>query len=46
MRSLDISIRPEEIKQLLIRYDPVGAAKELDIRELDLAFEAWRSATA
>lgn len=43
LRDLDISIRPDEIDQLLQRYDPTGQSKLLELRELDTAFEQWRS---
>lgn len=45
LRELDISIRPDEIKQLLLRYDPSGHAKLLELRGLETAFEEWRTTT-
>jgi len=40
---LSISLRPEEISLLLIEYDPSGAARSLDLKELEADFSEWRS---
>ena len=42
LKKLNIAIRKEEVNQLLMRFDPSGEAKGIDIIELDRAFEAFQ----
>ena len=41
MNALHLSLSQDEVKLLLVEYDPSGQARELDIEELEKDFQEY-----